>query len=375
MRKMAAVFPWINDDSASTYFELALGNVPSYLSKVGLVASKTYTRGLILIAIYCEGSIYFVVQPGDGDQALLDVRFPDVSSHGQGLLLNSYGGMYESVYKSLTVWHAVPAATGATSDAATRVLPKIKTLSVSTKEYQQTYCIMTSTWDKNSPALSVYHDVLFRFGSWCYAGRVQLTPSLTLTDIPFVIPALRMQQSRLDFVYDTNNIPLTSPFAPCQELKHPWSPLIESEIANSEESLQNLIDRLSKMGLGDSIASWLEGSENNSFFEFKLAPDAEMNRALTNMELVASKTYHPSGIVTVTIVYQVMCCALVAESWTMSLLILCLMLVLEHDIRNHRRCEQREPTLGLAVPRCVRKRPWLSSTSISQWCGGLAHVA
>lgn len=277
LKRMSAVFPWINDDSSATYFELALNSVPEYLNRVGLIASKTYTRGLILIAVYCESSIYFVVQPGDGDQALLDVRFPDVSSHGQGLLLNSYGN-YDSTYKSLTVWHSVPASTAGAGADVTRTMPKIRTLSVSSKEYQQTYCIMTSTWDKSSPALSVYHDVLFRFGSWCYAGRVQLTPSLTLTDIPFVIPALRMQQSRLDFVYDTNNIPLTSPFAPCLDLVHRWGPLIEAEIANSEEALQNLIDRLSKMGLGDSIASWLEGNEANSFFEFKLAPDAEMNR-------------------------------------------------------------------------------------------------
>ena len=34
-----------------------------------------------------------------------------------------------------------------------------------------------------------------------------------------------------------------------------------------------LIDRLSKMGLGDTVAKWLNGDSNNSFFEFKLAQD------------------------------------------------------------------------------------------------------
>ena len=43
-----------------------------------------------------------------------------------------------------------------------------------------------------------------RFGSWCYSGTVQLTPALALVDIPHVIPALRMQQSKLDFMCDVS---------------------------------------------------------------------------------------------------------------------------------------------------------------------------
>lgn len=34
-----------------------------------------------------------------------------------------------------------------------------------------------------------------------------------------------------------------------------------------------LIDRLSKMGLSDTVVKWLEGDPSNSFFEFKLASD------------------------------------------------------------------------------------------------------
>ena len=50
-----------------------------------MIASKTYTRGLIIICVYSERTLYFVVQSGEGDQALLDVRFPDVSKHGEGM--------------------------------------------------------------------------------------------------------------------------------------------------------------------------------------------------------------------------------------------------------------------------------------------------
>ena len=202
LRKMASVFPWIDDDNSSTYFELALSLVPAYMSKIKMIASKTYTRGLILISIYNEGTIYFIMQPGEGDQALLDVRFPDVSQHGQGLHIDTYND-HTTPYRKLTLWHVLGTSA---SKKLPKEMPKIRTINVSTKNYQQTYCILKSAWDNNSPTLTVHHDVLFRFGSWCYCGRVQLTPSLSLADIPFVIPALRMQQSRLDYLCDVNQV-------------------------------------------------------------------------------------------------------------------------------------------------------------------------
>jgi hypothetical protein len=203
LRKMASVFPWIDADDSTTYFELMLGNVPKCMDKVKMIASKTYTRGLIIISIYFEGIIYFIMQPGEGDQALLDVRFPDVSQHGQGLHIDSYND-HTTPYRKLTLWHVL-GGSGSTK-AVKKELPKIRTINIATKNYQQTYCILKSSWDTNSAQLTVHHDVLFRFGSWCYSGRVQLTPSLTLADIPFVIPALRMQQSRLDYLCDVSQV-------------------------------------------------------------------------------------------------------------------------------------------------------------------------
>jgi hypothetical protein len=202
LRKMATVFPWIDDDASATYFELALGAVPRYMDKVKMIASKTYTRGLIIISIYVDGVIYFIMQPGEGDQALLDVRFPDVSQHGQGLHINSYND-HLVPYRKLTLWHVLG---GSPAKKLAPEIPKIRTINVSSKNYQQTYVILKSSWDNNSATLTVHHDALFRFGSWCYSGRVQLTPSVSLADIPYVIPALRMQQSRLDFLCDVSAV-------------------------------------------------------------------------------------------------------------------------------------------------------------------------
>jgi len=298
LRKMATVFPWIDEDDSKTYFELTLSNMPSFMNNVGLVATKTYTRGLIILSIYFDSTVYFIIQSGEGDQALLDVRFPDVSSHGQGLHLATYNDPNVS-WKKLTLWHMIP-----TTVPVVRELPKLRTISASSKNYEQTYCIMKSSWDSGSPLLSIHHDVLFRFGSWCYAGRVQLTPSLALADVPFIIPALRMQQSRLDFVYEVNNIPTTSPFAGVLGYISKIGPLLEQQIVASEGYLRDLIDRLTKMGLGESVSRWLEGDSSNSFFEFKIQPDSETASALNNMELVATKIYHASGIITITILFQ-----------------------------------------------------------------------
>eukprot|EP00604_Paraphysomonas_vestita_P000059 CAMPEP_0174826174 /NCGR_PEP_ID=MMETSP1107-20130205/43614_1 /TAXON_ID=36770 /ORGANISM="Paraphysomonas vestita, Strain GFlagA" /LENGTH=315 /DNA_ID=CAMNT_0016058761 /DNA_START=1044 /DNA_END=1991 /DNA_ORIENTATION=+ len=58
------------------------------------------------------------------------------------------------------------------------------------------------------------------------------------------------------------------------------------------------------MGLGESVTKWLEGDATNSFFEFRLSPTPEIDRAFKRIELVASKCYHPSGIITITIFFQ-----------------------------------------------------------------------
>lgn len=237
LRKMTSVFPWIDADDAQTYFELNMSDVPSFMEKVGLVASKTYTRGLIIISIFTENVFYFVIQNGEGDQPLLDVHFPDVSKHGQGLLLQSYNDV-SSPWRRLTLWHVLDCNAG---QAAQRVIPKIRTVNVSNANYEQTYCVMKTTFDVSAAALSLHHDVLFRFGSWCYSGRVQLTPTLTLSDIPFVIPALRMQQGRLDYYCDVSSIPTNSPFAKSLEYMQKVEPLIEHHIFSSEDVLRGAV--------------------------------------------------------------------------------------------------------------------------------------
>jgi hypothetical protein len=274
---MSSTYSWIDDDASSTYFELELQSIPSCMNEISIIASKTYTAGLIIISIYYGQSIYFMLQSGEGDQQLLDIRFPDVSQHGQGIILRSYSDD-ESVWSKLYLWHSVSSADNI---AQSRMeLPKPKTLSIATQDYQQTYCIMKSAWDETANNFSVYRDAIFRFGSWCYAGRVQLVPVLALSDVPFIIPALRIQQSRMDYLCDARAIPVTSPFAAVLNYVNTVAPVIEQQVQESEDTLNALISRLSNIGLGDSVRSWLDGDPTQSFFEFKVAPDEEYLRYL-----------------------------------------------------------------------------------------------
>jgi len=301
LKKWSSVFSWIDDDNASTYFELNM-DPPSYMKQVSLIASKTYSRGLIIIAIYFDSTLYFILQAGEGDQHLLDVRFPNVSSHGQGLHIASYP---ENVlhYKKLTLWHTLTSKQ-INYNEINQAIPKLSTVNLSSDKYVQTYCIMKSDKNEQTGILSPYHDVLFRFGSWCYSGKVQLTSTINLADIPYVIPALRMQQSKLNYFCDAARMPNASYFTRPMEIIHALSPFLEEQIYKSEETLRSLIDRLSKMGLGESVTKWLEGDATNSFFEFRLSPTPEIDRAFKRIELVASKCYHPSGIITITIFFQ-----------------------------------------------------------------------
>ena len=52
-------------------------------------------------------------------------------------------------------------------------------------------------------------------------------------------------------------------------MKH--APLMEREIGSAEDVLSKLVERLGAMGLGDSIATWLDGDPTQSFFEFTVS--------------------------------------------------------------------------------------------------------
>ncbi|KAJ1447725.1 hypothetical protein M885DRAFT_541742 [Pelagophyceae sp. CCMP2097] len=306
LEKWGQVYSWMESEPQHIYFELQAAPAEC-MEGIALAATKTYARGLVIITVYHEGALYVVIQDGEGDQPLLDVKFPDVSQPGQGAHLASYAQpddgkkrLFEAT--KLTLWHSLTDA----ADTVVRAAPAaaVKTADLSTDSYVQMYTILKATDDGSAGADNAHHDVLFRFGSWCYSGSVQLTPLIDLADLPHLIPALRVQQSRLDFICDASRMPTHSPFAKPMKYLAEITPVLERELINAEAVLRKLLGKFSAMEVGNSLQSWLDGDAHGSFFEFQLVFDKEMEKAFKNVDLVASKCYTPSGVVVVAIFYQ-----------------------------------------------------------------------
>eukprot|EP01084_Bolivina_argentea_P041720 76995_1 len=324
----AAKHPWIEDEDSQVYFELTTDDVPLEMEKITLAASKTYARGLIFITVYFGGVIYVVMQDGEGDQALLDVRFPDISSNGQGLPLGCYDDDQSSLWQQLTVWQSIApknrvgsntqsGRSGMGQQPISTTSNIHSTSSLTSDRYIQSYVVMKPNRGGKSSNV-IYRDALFRFGSWCYSGAIQLTPHLTLVDLPYVIPALRMQQSRLEFSFDVAAFPDRSPYAAPLKYLSGIASTMEAEIVESGSILSQLLDKLADMGMSDTIEDWFdgEGSCERSFFEFTLS-QTDGGKALEDVfkgvDLVANKEYTPSGVIVITLWFQGQMYAILGE--------------------------------------------------------------
>ena len=303
LRKWTDVYGWMENDQSQTYFEIQC-SPPPCMDGIALAASKTYARGLVFVAVYFDRALYVVVQDGEGDQPLLDVKFPDVSCPGQGIHVATYGGEQRTWLK-LALWHSLAQENQPKVEGPRRSLrEQPKTTNLTTDSYMQMYTVLKASKDETGAQGTAHHDVLFRFGSWCYAGSVQLTPLLDLADLPHLIPALRMQQSRLDFLCDVAQMPLSSPFAKPMGYFASISGAMETELVAAEGVLVKLLAQLDRFEVGGSVSSWLEGDSMQSFFEFQLGSDKEVDKAFRNVELLAAKTYTATGVVLIAIYFQ-----------------------------------------------------------------------
>ena len=74
------------------------------VADVEIMASKTYLKGLILVVIFSEGSYFAQIQDGSSRaQALLDVKYPDLSSKGRGHKIKSFADEHPT-YGDLYIW-------------------------------------------------------------------------------------------------------------------------------------------------------------------------------------------------------------------------------------------------------------------------------
>ena len=141
-----------------------------HVADIEIMASKTYLKGLILVVIFSEGSYFAQIQDGGGrTQALLDVKYPDLSSKGRGHKIKSFSDSH-ATYTDLYIW--------APADDAAAKKPK-KKAAVAKKApaeskvdlmgeggaYNQTYVVFKNII-ANQTLEPLRRDVFFRFGLW-----------------------------------------------------------------------------------------------------------------------------------------------------------------------------------------------------------------
>ena len=110
-----SVSSWLEGDSTQSFFEFQMSQdkeVEKAFRNVELLAAKTYTAtGVVLIAIYFQGTFYVVLGETTGEQPLLDSRFPAVSAKGRGYLVSSYGDgtMTWPQLRKVSIWQTAAA--------------------------------------------------------------------------------------------------------------------------------------------------------------------------------------------------------------------------------------------------------------------------
>lgn len=268
------------------YFEL-IGIIHNELEDIQCICAKTYAdNGVCFIMIYFEGSFYTIISGITEDEPLLDIQFPDVSQEGDGIVLGIYDDDMDDSskvnWRKLSLWQSSLVFDESVSDSSTLS----NTLDLPSDHYVQTYCVLKPNKLDQSD-----RDVLFRFGSWCYSGNVELIDSLKIEDICYVIPALRVQQHKLSFLCDVSEMPEDSLFSEPMIHNNNIISLLENEIISSESAISNMKN------------SFLDENPRNLFFEF--SSNGTIPTFIKNhIDLIATKSYRPNGLIVMTIYFN-----------------------------------------------------------------------
>lgn len=97
--------PWIDVETGKQYFELQVTQkyLNEYFQNIEFLATKIYYHEVVFIVVLLaeSSSFYVTLNQTRGDQPLLDLSFPDVSSKNRGYLLYSFNHLS---FKKLMIW-------------------------------------------------------------------------------------------------------------------------------------------------------------------------------------------------------------------------------------------------------------------------------
>lgn len=237
-----------------------------------IVISKRYLKAVMMTVVYFENKFMVTLADAEKEQPLVDTLFPHVSGRRRGFQVRAYDS---SIFTKLSLWQSEdPSDRDDSPEPPPEVIP---TVDLSGDGYTQTYIVMKPRFLSEG---STRRDVFFRFGSWCYAGQVDLgVDALHLGDVPECLPALQRQQSALSFMCETAAVPVSSQYAPILASYSSALAFFQQEIINSEEKLSEMAE------LG--VTAWIEEDWGAAFFELGTAVGSDFD----GVELVAAKTY------------------------------------------------------------------------------------
>ncbi len=273
------------------YFEL-VGDTSSLFQDVIFACSRFYSKGQVFIFLFFEGVLYAAVQNQDDELGLLDVDF---LAYFTGCKDGSTLAMYnDTTWMKLSAWKRAQRrgeklTSSITPKSKSSGLPEPTPLleDLISDGYVQSYYILKPHNQGKE------REVLFRFGSWIYRGKIDFMSSISsLQDIPRVIREMRLAQHQLEFVGDVSSYSVSNRFFKWMQYAKRVTKLMEEQAASCENYLRELI--VDKEG-----KDWLDNDATVCFFEFECCNDV-----LEEVELLCNKEYNARGYITISMYHN-----------------------------------------------------------------------
>ena len=276
---------WAKSDDDDVYFEL-VGDTSRLFPDILLACSTVRSNdGRAFIYIYFEGVILTAaIRNSDKFCILNDLNVSNFTGCSDGSTLAMYSG---NCWMKLSMFKANQRKTEKSPTPPPlldcRLSETFQKGLASDSIYVQSYIILKAAGNKRKE-----REVMFRFGSWCYSGKVDLQTHICLQDVPALIREVRLAQPNLNFVGDVLTLSETNRFfKPMQRMTRFLPKYLEEEAASCEDYLRQILDE--------------EVSENDYFFEFACNKESMAFNNLEAVELVCNKIYNGNGVIAISI--------------------------------------------------------------------------
>lgn len=280
---------WAKSDDDDVYFEL-VGDTSRLFPDILFTCSTVHSNdGRAFFYIYFEGVILTMIRNYSDKCCILnDLNVSNFTGCSDGSTLAMYSG---NCWMKLSIFKAnqrkpdkSPTPPPPLLDCRPKTFHKGLT---SDSSYVQSYIILKAAGNKKKE-----REVMFRFGSWCYSGKVDLSQAhICLQDVPALIREVRLAQPNLNFVGDVSTLADTNRFfKPMQRMTRILPTFLEEEAASCEDYLRQI--------MGEEI------SENDYFFEFACEKDSMASNDFEAVELVCNKIYNGTGVIAISIYHS-----------------------------------------------------------------------